>query len=129
MKDAVHCSALQYSTVQYTYGWRRWQYPHPLRQMLTRTACGLSTTCSFQFDEVSVTTFDEYKLLLLRLLLLLAEALRTNARSDDVTAIATQNKNWLVLLLVVVPPRPRAPPNNTLICVCVCVYLLLLSNA
>mmetsp|Transcript_18525 Transcript_18525/g.38945 ORF Transcript_18525/g.38945 Transcript_18525/m.38945 type:complete len:130 (+) Transcript_18525:925-1314(+) len=42
-------------------GWRSRQYPHPFRQMLTKTRCGLSTTCSFQFEDVSATTLDENK--------------------------------------------------------------------
>mmetsp|Transcript_29835 Transcript_29835/g.70265 ORF Transcript_29835/g.70265 Transcript_29835/m.70265 type:complete len:272 (+) Transcript_29835:1082-1897(+) len=40
-------------------GWRSWQYPHPFRHIFTNTRCGLSTTCSFQLEDVSVTTLDE----------------------------------------------------------------------
>jgi len=40
-------------------GASRWQYPHPLRQILMKTPCGLSTTSFCQFLDVSCTTFEE----------------------------------------------------------------------
>jgi len=40
-------------------GVRRWQYPHPCRQMFTNTAWGDSTTSFLQFSCVNATTLDE----------------------------------------------------------------------